>query len=300
MAKILVTGASGQLGSELQACSHHWPGLAFIFTDSTELDISRAEVVEQFFRTHSFDYCINCAAYTAVDKAESEEERAFRVNEQGARNLASSAAAQQIKLFHLSTDYVYHNALNRPLREEDPCQPQSVYARSKYAGEQAVLKLLPSAMVLRTSWVYSAFGHNFVKTMLRLGKEREQLNIVYDQIGTPTYARDLALAILRIIRQLESGAVEQQAAAGIFNFSNEGVTSWYDFALAIWQQAGIECSAAPILSRAYPTPAPRPAFSLLDKEKIKQTFGLSIPHWRQSLPNCLFAIKQAEQLASSS
>jgi dTDP-4-dehydrorhamnose reductase len=277
---ILVTGASGQLGQELQQLAKGRPDDHFIFTDRHNLDITQEETVIQFFSEHQPDFCINCAAYTAVDKAESEREQAFLINDEAAGFLAKACRKQGAALLHLSSDYVYHNQLNRPLQETDPCSPQGIYAQSKLAGERRAMENYPATIVLRTSWVYSSFGHNFVKTMLRLGVERDQLKVVYDQVGAPTYAYDIAHILLHIIDQ---GA----HTSGIFNFANTGVTSWFDFANAIFEIKDLKCQVYPILSSGYPTPAPRPHFSLLDCTKINTTYKPEINHWRTSLKACL-------------
>lgn len=279
---ILVTGANGQLGQELQALAPQFPEFTFTFTDRDTLDITKMEAIEAIFEEKKFQLCINCAAYTAVDKAESEVEIATLINETAVTYLAQVCKTHQAPLFHISSDYVYHNEINRPLLETDVCKAAGVYAQTKLAGEKLALDIHPGTVVIRTSWVYSSFGHNFVKTMLRLGKERDQLNIVYDQVGAPTYARDLAKTILEII-----AARQEDQWTGIYNYANAGVTSWYDFALAIFEIRQINCEVHPILSEAYPTAAPRPHFSLLDTAKIKRTFPVRTPHWRQSLEACL-------------
>jgi dTDP-4-dehydrorhamnose reductase len=230
---------------------------------------------------------INCAAYTAVDKAENDVKLATKINVNGARNLAKACQKYDATLIHISTDYVYHNNQNTPFKEGDKVSPKGVYAKTKLRGDNAVLKFCDKGVILRTSWVYGTFGHNFVKTMLRLGKERESLNVVFDQIGTPTYARDLAKAILKIIYKVENQQVEAAQLRGIFHYSNEGVTSWYDFTQAIFEMRGLSCKVSPIESSQYPTPAQRPPFSVLNKGKIKETFGIEIPHWRESLAECL-------------
>ncbi len=288
MSRILVTGGAGQVGQELQFLADLYPGFDFIFTDVAELDITDSASVQAFFAQQPLDYCINCAAYTAVDKAESDLAPATRINVDGPRHLAEACAQAGIPFLQLSTDYVYHNQQNTPFKEGDPTSPQGVYAATKLDGDLAALAAHPAgAMVIRTSWVYSSFGHNFVKTMLRLGKERDQLRVVFDQIGTPTYARDLAVAMLDILQQAEQTPELKQQLKGVYHYSNEGVCSWYDFALAIFELCDIHCRVAPIESSEYPTPAARPPFSVLNKAKIKQTFGLEIPHWRESLLACL-------------
>lgn len=291
---ILVTGAGGQVGRELAALAPDFPDFDFIFTSSQQLDISSRDNVERVFASRHFDYCINAAAYTAVDKAETDREKVALANMEGPRLLAQFSKENQTRLIHLSTDYVYHNSLNRPLREDDPVQPQSIYAFSKLAGDEAVLHLhREGAMVVRTSWVFSSFGHNFVKTMLRLGRERSELRVVCDQIGTPTYARHLAGALLQAITSVESGAVDGNLLRGVYHFSNEGVASWYDFAMAVLEMSGLRCAVWPIETSEYPTPAKRPPYSVLNKAKWKAAFGQTIPHWREGLKDCLEMIGQA-------
>jgi len=285
---ILITGANGQVGQCFQQLTAQHPQWQFIFNDFPELDITKKGEVGRFLRNDKkIRWCVNCAAYTAVDKAESEPELARKINVLGARNLAEACAAQGISLVHLSTDYVYHNRQNTPFREGDPVSPKSVYARTKLAGDRAALKANPLTMIVRTSWVYSPFGNNFVKTMLRLGAERPSLNVVFDQIGTPTYAPDLAAAILHVIQKVENKEVAQEALSGVWHYSNEGVTSWYDFAKAVFEIKKMPCRVNPIETKDFPTPAQRPPFSLLNKAKIKAAFGLEIPHWHESLRRCL-------------
>jgi len=288
MPNVLVTGAGGQLGQELQALAPAFPDFRFRFLRRTDLDIADEAAVQALFENHSFDWCINAAAYTAVDKAESEPEAAWRTNAEGPRTLARICRHHHTRLLHLSTDYVYHGSRNRPYQEGDPANPQSVYARTKLEGDLAALDQHPDTLILRTSWVYSTFGHNFVKTMLRLGAERPTLSVVYDQIGSPTYARDLAEAILHIL----GGQHPPEALRGIYHYSNEGVASWYDFAHAIFEIRNLPCQVLPILTKDYPTPAARPPFSLLHKGKIRKTFALEIPHWRDSLRRCLHALPE--------
>lgn len=287
---ILITGANGQVGQCFHQLATQYPQWQFIFNDFPELDITDRKVVQRFFQQKNINWCVNCAAYTAVDKAESEPELARKINVTGAKNLAEACAAEGIPLVHLSTDYVYHNRQNTPFRESDPVSPQSVYARTKLAGDRAALKANPLAMVVRTSWVYSPFGNNFVKTMLRLGAERPSLNVVFDQIGTPTYAPDLAAAILQVIQKAERKEVPCENLGGVWHYSNEGVTSWYDFAKAVFEIKKMPCRVNPIETKDFPTPALRPPFSLLNKAKIKAAFGLEIPHWRESLEKCLAAL----------
>ncbi len=290
---ILVTGGHGQLGQCFQQIAARQPQKKFIFNDFDELDITDRKAVSRFFearRTEKISWCINCAAYTAVDKAETEPERARLINVVGAKNLAAACAVLGIPLVQISTDYVYHNQQNTPFREDDPTRPKSVYARTKLAGDLAALRANPLTMVIRTSWVYSSFGNNFTKTMLRLGAERSTLNVVFDQIGTPTYAPDLADAIWQIIIQVDK-KLEPERIAGIWHYSNEGVTSWYDFAQAIFEIKNLPCRVLPIETKDFPTPAKRPPFSVLNKGKIKAAFGLKIPHWRESLQRCLAELK---------
>ena len=298
---ILITGANGQVGQCFQQLASQYPDFQFVFAGSSDLDITSKRDVEAFFRKKAaarsgvdgslqddkIAYVINCAAYTAVDKAESEPARARKVNVTGAKNLAEACAARGVPLIHLSTDYVYHSRQNTPFREGDPESPKGVYARTKLAGDRAALRANPLTMVIRTSWVYSAVGQNFLKTMLRLGAERPALNVVADQIGSPTYAPDLAAAILAIIGKVKRGEVASSSISGIWHYSNEGVASWYDFAQAIFDLRNLPCQLRPIETRDYPTPAQRPPFSVLNKAKIKTAFGMEIPHWRESLVRCL-------------
>lgn len=282
MRNILVTGSNGQLGSELQAIAAQYSDFAFTFSDRNTLDLSSEDAIKGYFSDKDFDVIIHCAAYTAVDKAESDEEAAFAINYKAVKTLAHIAKAKNIALIHISTDYVFDGSNFKPYVENDPTNPQSVYGESKRASEEAMLTINPAnSLIIRTSWVYSSFGSNFVKTMLRLGRERDELGVIFDQVGTPTYAGDLAAAILEIIPQVVNDTVE------IYHYSNEGVCSWYDFAKAIFELSGVECEVKPIETTAYPTPATRPHYSLLNKTKIKQTFALSIPYWRESLKSCL-------------
>ncbi|MFZ4543934.1 MAG: dTDP-4-dehydrorhamnose reductase [Saprospiraceae bacterium] len=287
MKSILVTGASGQLGQEFKALALKFPVYHFLFAGRSDIDLSNPVSMESYFHSHQIDICINCAAYTAVDKAETETEECIAINVDGVGFLAALCENQQIPLVHISTDYIYHSKQNRPYIESDIPNPQGVYAKTKYAGEHQALEKNHRAMVIRTSWVYSSFGNNFVKTMMRLGRERDDLNVVFDQIGTPTYAQDLALAVVSIIDRIECGSISWEEASGVYNYSNEGVASWYDFAKAIFDLTGIQCNLQPIRTEQFPTPAPRPAFSLMDKSLIKETFKLEIPYWRDSLEKML-------------
>ena len=246
-------------------------------TDVAELDITDEAAVKAYVDEHNVDTVINCAAYTAVDKAEDDEASAAKVNIDGPRNLAKSGA----KIIHVSTDYVFDGSGHKPYQPEDAAHPVSVYGRTKLAGENEVLKYAKEAVIIRTAWLYSPYGNNFVKTMRRLGAERESLNVVADQIGTPTYAADLAQAIMQILPQMSA------ANKGVYHFTNEGVCSWYDFAHKIMELSGLKCRVNPIPSAAYPTKATRPFYSVLDKSKIKQTFGIAIEHWEEGLKQCL-------------
>lgn len=285
---VLVTGSKGQVGQELKSLANAYPGFCFVFVDIEELDITNSSAVETFFSKNKVNYCLNCAAYTAVDKAESDTSTAWKVNTVGAESLAKACCKLDALLVHLSTDYVYHTDKNRPYIETDQTNPQGVYARTKRDGDDLALRSHPTGtIILRTSWVYSSFGNNFVKTMLRLGIERPELAVVYDQIGTPTYARDLAKAMLDIVQKFENQEVDKSATRGVFHYSNEGVTSWYDLAVAIFEIQRMNVKVRPIESREYPTPAPRPPFSLMNKAKFKNTFKLEIPHWREGLKDCL-------------
>ncbi|MBK7937443.1 MAG: dTDP-4-dehydrorhamnose reductase [Lewinellaceae bacterium] len=288
--RILITGGNGQLGQCFRQLARQYSPWKFSFVDIDDIDITNRKALFALFRSFppgDLKWCINCAAYTAVDKAENEPLQARRINVGGAKNLAEACAAAGIPLVHLSTDYVYHNRQNTPFLETDPVSPKSVYARTKLAGDRAALKANPLTMIVRTSWVYSAFGNNFVKTMLRLGAERPELKVVFDQIGTPTYAPDLAVAILAIIGKVEEKELPPESVRGVWHYSNEGVTSWYDFAQAIFDLKKLPCKLLPIETRDFPTPAARPPFSVLNKGKIKKSFGLEIPHWRDSLIKCL-------------
>lgn len=285
---ILVTGCKGQVGMELQTLAPHFPEFEFLFVDIDELDITDPKTVKTFFSENKIAYCINCAAYTAVDLAETETNIAWKVNTIGPENLAMACANHKALILHISTDYVYHTMQAKPYIETDFTNPQGTYARTKLNGDDAVLKNHPGgAIVIRTSWVYSSFGNNFVKTMLRLGAERTELSVVYDQIGTPTYARDLAEVLLKIVQCAENQSIDKKYLTGVYHFSNEGVTSWYDFAIAIFDIKQMPVKVHPIESKDYPTPAKRPPFSLMNKAKIKANFGIEIAHWQHSLRKCL-------------
>ncbi len=283
--RILVTGSKGQLGSELYALSSQYSDYTFTFTDRDSLDLSSEETIQGYFEDKTFDLIINCAAYTAVDRAQADEESAFAINYKAVETLAHIAKAKNIAMIHISTDYVFDGSNFKPYVENDPTNAQSVYGESKLSGEEALLTINPAdAIIIRTSWVYSSFGNNFVKTMLRLGRERDELGVIFDQVGTPTYAKDLAESILKIIPKISNENVE------IFHYSNEGVCSWYDFAKAIFEISNISCNVNPIETKEYPTPATRPHYSLLNKAKIKSRFSIAIPYWRDSLHTCLLRI----------
>ena len=283
--KILVTGSNGQLGNELRELSDDFPQFDFLYTDLEELDITNASKVNEFFADNKPEVVINCAAYTAVDKAETEETLAYHINATAVGILAQAAANNNALMIHISTDYVFDGKAFFPYQETDKTNPVSVYAQTKLAGEQAVVRYASKAVIIRTSWLYSAFGNNFVKTILKYGKERGFLNIVFDQIGTPTYARDLANTILTIIPQaVNNSGVE------IYHYSNEGVASWYDFAKAIVEISGIECKINPIGTKDYPLPATRPYYSVLNKSKLKAKFTIEIPYWRDSVKHCLLRL----------
>ena len=285
MMKILVTGSNGQLGSELQQLAPTMDGMDFLFTDVDTLDICNKVAIEEFLANQPVDFIINCAAYTAVDKAEDDIEQCYAINRDAVRNLGEVAASIGCKVIHVSTDYVFNGKAYRPYTEDMQIAPNTVYGKSKAEGEEELLRVCMDAVILRTSWLYSAFGNNFVKTMLKLGKERETLSVIYDQIGTPTYAADLAVVILEIVRQ----AIEDESTfkTGTYHFSNEGVCSWYDFAVAIHRLAGITCDVRPIESSAYPAKASRPFYSVLNKAKLKATFHIPIAHWQDSLGKCI-------------
>jgi dTDP-4-dehydrorhamnose reductase len=276
---ILITGSRGQLGSELQKIQEMQHREGWLLMDLPELDITDTQTVEAVCRERQIGVIVNCAAYTAVDKAEGDVDAAFRVNRDGAAALASVAKATDVLLLHVSTDYVFDGSSNRPYREDDPAIPCGVYGQSKWEGEEAIRSSGCSHLIVRTSWLYSAHGQNFVKTMLRLGRERESISVVFDQTGTPTWAADLAGAIVSMLDRCDPA----RHYADTFHYSNEGVCSWYDFAREIMDAAGLPCRVLPIESHEYPTPVTRPPYSVLNKRKIKDAWGLEIPYWRESL-----------------
>lgn len=278
---ILITGSNGQLGSEIKELSKQF-AYNFFFTDKDELDITNKNDIENYIIQNNINTIINCAAYTAVDKAESDEQTADLVNRKAVKKLSKISLENNIKLIHISTDYVFDGKAYKPYCEEYQTNPQSVYGKTKLLGELEMIKINPkNSIIIRTSWVYSYYGANFVKTMLRLGKEKDSLGVIFDQVGTPTYAKDLARTILCILPQIQNSKVS------IYNYSNEGVLSWYDFAKEIMKMAKLDCKINPIETKEYPTPAKRPHYSLLNKSKIKSTFNIDIPYWKDGLDDCL-------------
>jgi dTDP-4-dehydrorhamnose reductase len=280
---ILITGANGQLGKEFRALAALFPQYNFLFAGKEELAIENTEAIKKYFSDHSIHFCVNCAAYTAVDKAETDKETAFLINATAVGNLAAVCENFKTQLIHISTDYVFDGTAKQAYKETDATNPIGVYGQSKLKGEVLALQNNPSAIIIRTSWVFSSFGNNFVKTMLRLMKERDSINVVDDQLGCPTYAADLAAAIITIIEQ--SSVVSRQSS--VFNYCNEGIINWYQFALAIKELSGSTCIVNPIPSSQYQVPAKRPQYSVLDTGLIKNTFCLQIPKWKDSLKNCL-------------
>ncbi len=281
--KMLVTGSNGQLGSELRLIAEKNPAYEFIFTDYQELDITKADEVNSFIKELKPDYVINCAAYTAVDKAEQEQETAMKLNAGAVEILAKASISNAFRLIHISTDYVFDGKNHKPYTTEDQVNPTGVYAKSKALGERAAV-INPANIVIRTSWLYSAYGHNFVKTIRKAGKERGMLKVVADQIGSPTWAADLATAILKMI--------EFDVPGGIYHFTNEGVCSWYDFANAIVELSEIQCKVNPTDTAGYPLPAPRPFYSVLDKSKYATIVGEHPPYWRESLKKCIALLNE--------
>ena len=284
---ILVTGANGQLGSEIRSLSENFVDFNFIFKDLPDLDICNFLELENFVNKNKIDSIINCAAYTAVDKAEEESAIAQKVNADGVLNLVKVLEKVNGKLIHISTDYVYDGKSFMPYKETDEVSPIGVYGNTKREGELSVINSGIDGLVIRTSWLYSSYGNNFVKTMLRLGNDRDELGVIFDQVGTPTYARDLALSCLTILSNKKINS-----KGNLYHFSNEGVASWYDFAKAIMAIGNVNCKVNPIETKEYPTPAKRPHYSVLNKSKIKNDFGIEIPYWRDSLKECISKIKK--------
>ena len=277
---IVITGCNGQLGNEIQLLQAQYAQHTWLNTDVNELDITDKAAIERFVEANEIDGIVNCAAYTAVDKAESDPQLARKLNANAPAFLAEAVAKRGGWMVQVSTDYVFNGTKHTPYVETDEPCPNSVYGQTKLEGEQAVSKLCPNTMIIRTAWLYSEFGNNFVKTMIRLGREREQLGVIFDHVGTPTYAHDLATVIMT--------AIDKGIKPGVYHFSNEGVTSWYDFTKSIHRLAGINtCQVSPLHTAEYPTPACRPAYSVLDKTKIKDVYGIEIPHWEESLAKCI-------------
>ena len=282
---ILVTGSNGQLGSEIKDIAVHYPNFRFFFMDLPELDICKSSQLETFFKDNNINTVINCAAYTAVDKAEQEAELAKKVNSEGVLNLVNALAKVNGKLIHISTDYVFDGNSFLPYQESDEVNPIGVYGNTKRSGELALLNSNIDGIVIRTSWLYSAYGNNFVKTMLKLGNERAELGVIFDQVGTPTNASDLAQACLDILSSKKQSKMNSKG--NLYHFSNEGVASWYDFAYAIMELGKVDCHVKPIETKDYPTAAKRPHFSVMNKAKIKTDFEIEIPYWRNSLAACI-------------
>lgn len=291
--KILVTGAEGQLGKELhKVLEESMPGIT-TYTDVEQLDLTDQRAVNEYIEHGDFTHIVNCAAFTAVDQAEQDQTLCYRINAEAVRNLASAASRVGVKVIHISTDYVFDGRAHRPYRESDKVNPQSHYGTSKRKGEMVLLSLCPDAVIIRTAWLYSPHGKNFVKTMLNLGRTNTGIRVVSDQIGTPTNAADLAQAIVAILKA-------RQWVEGIFHFTDEGVCSWYDFAEAIFRLAGItDCKITPITTEDYPTAATRPPYSVLDKTAIKKTYGLTIPHWEKSLAECMKQLNTNSDVTAS-
>lgn len=284
MSTIIVTGSNGQLGQELQRLAPAFPAFTFHFFDRAEMDIADSEQVHRTFAALKPAFCINCAAYTAVDKAESEQEVAYSINADGAKNLAAASKEQGARFVHISTDYVFNGMGEHPYKEDDPTDPVNLYGASKLGGEHLAREVNPDTVVIRTSWVYSSFGNNFVKTMLRLMQSRTEISVVADQTGSPTYAADLAEAIMQIV---SSG----QWKGGVYHFSNEGVINWHQFAREIQHYTHLDCTVHPITTDQYPTPAKRPKYSVMAKEKIQEVYGITLVPWRSSLYRCLDLLK---------
>ncbi len=282
---ILIIGATGQLGQSIKAIQSGYKHYQLTYITRKDCDLASVDSINRFFTNRQFKVIINCAAYTAVDKAESEADLAGLINQQAVQRLAEIAKQQEAIFIHLSTDYVFNGESFEPYKEADLTNPQGVYGQTKLNGEQAVQEINPRGLIIRTSWVYSEYGHNFVKTMLKLGRERDELKVIFDQIGTPTYALDLAKAILTIVSH--PSLEQQHSNFRLYHYSNEGVCSWYDFAKTIFELSGISCQLKPIETKDYPTAAKRPHYSLLNKAQIKQSFDLKIPYWKDSLQQCL-------------
>jgi dTDP-4-dehydrorhamnose reductase len=287
MNTILITGSHGQLGNEMQQAATRFPAFNFLYTDVEDLDICDKAALSAFVKANKVNIIVNCAAYTAVDKAEDDVELCYKINADAVRNIGEVASENNLKVVHVSTDYVFDGTNYLPYNEDQPVCPATVYGKSKLAGEQALFASCDQVVVLRTAWLYSSFGNNFVKTMMKLGTDRDSLNVIFDQIGTPTYAADLANAILTLLSH-------KTFVPGIYHFSDEGVCSWYDFTKSIHRIAGITCDVHPIETKDYPARTPRPHYSVLNKAKIKSTYGIVIPHWEESLVRCIDILKQTK------
>ena len=286
--KILITGANGQLGNEMRVIAKSNTQHEFVFTDVQELNICDKDAVNAFFKEGRFDFVVNCAAYTAVTNSEKDFDKSLALNRDAVRNIGEAAAENGTKVIQISTDYVFDGTAHTPYTEDMPVNPQSVYGKTKYEGEAALTQSGCDYVIIRTAWLYSSFGNNFVKTMIKLGSTRDKLTVIFDQIGTPTYAADLAKAIMTVIDSKEF-------VTGTYHFSDEGVCSWYDFAKAIHKLYGINgCEVLPLETKDYPDDTPRPAYSVLNKAKIKNTYKVSIPHWYESLEKCIRILKEQE------
>jgi len=282
---ILITGSHGQLGNEMQQAAKSFPAFNYLYTDIEDLDICDRAALNAFVKANKVNIIVNCAAYTAVDKAEDDVELCYKINSDAVRNIGEVASENNLKVVQISTDYVFDGTNHIPYTEDQPVCPDTVYGKSKLAGEQALMASCKDVVIIRTAWLYSSFGNNFVKTMIKLGTERDSLNVIFDQIGSPTYAADLAHAILKVLSH-------ETFVPGIYHFSDEGVCSWYDFTKTIHRIAGIACDVHPIETKDYPARTPRPHYSVLNKAKIKSTYGIVIPHWEESLERCIKILKQ--------
>lgn len=289
VADILVIGSEGQLGQDVKKIHDSLKDCRFHFTTIDSLDVTNQEAIKETIVGKKYDYIVNCTAYTAVDKAEEEKKLGDKINHLALKTIGEASNAINSKVIHISTDYVFDGKQHRPYVEIDDTCPNSVYGKTKLLGEQALINANPNSIIIRTSWLYSIFGNNFVKTMIRLGKEREELGVIFDQIGTPTFSNDLAKVILHII----SCDINKNIpfASGIYHYSNEGVCSWYDFTIAIHELCDIPCNVKPIETKDYPTTAPRPHYSVLNKNKIKSQYKIQIPHWKDSLKKCIKELK---------
>lgn len=284
MTTILITGSHGQLGNEMQQAAHFYPAFQYIYTDVEDLDICDKAALDAFVKANAVNVIVNCAAYTAVDKAEDDVALCYKINADAVRNIGEVATANDLKVVHVSTDYVFDGTNHIPYTEDQTVCPATVYGKSKLAGEHALMESCPQSVIIRTAWLYSSFGNNFVKTMMKRGTEQDSLNVIFDQIGSPTYAADLADAILKVLSH-------DTFVPGLYHFSDEGVCSWYDFTKTIHRIAGITCDVRPIETKDYPARTPRPHYSVLNKAKIKAIYGITIPHWEESLERCIEILK---------